>query len=84
MVPPVVIHGVSGMGTVLVAFPLRVKFFVQSTILVAGTNAAHDHPLFVMGLLDPVNHTGSVNRILLLPLEFPDAALYAVAVIVDS
>lgn len=84
MVPPVVTHGVSGIVTVSDVFPVRVKFFVQSTIRVAGTNAAQDHPLFVIAMLDPVNHTGSVNRILLLPFEFPDAALYAVAVIVDS
>ena len=77
------IHGVRGIVTVLVAFPLRVKFFVQSTILVGGTNAAHDHPLFVMGLLDPVNHVGKVKRIRILPVKFPDAALWAVAVIVD-
>ena len=83
MVPPVVIHGVSGMVTVLVAFPLRVKFFVQSTILVAGTNAAHDHPLFVVAMLDPVNHVGKVKRMRIFPVKFPDAALWAVAVIVD-
>ena len=77
------IHGVSGMVTVLVAFPLRVKFFVQSTIRVAGTNAAHDHPLLVVAMLDPVNHVGSVKRICILPVKFPDAALYAVAVMVD-
>ncbi len=70
-----VIPGVSGMVTVLVAFPLRVKFFVQSTILVAGTNAAQDHPLFDVAILDPVNPVGRVNRIRILPVKFPDAGL---------
>ena len=84
MVPPVVTHGVSGMVTVSEILPLRVKFFVQSTMRVAGMNAAHDQPLSVIATLDPVNPTGSVKRILLFPAEFLDAALYAVAVMVDS